>query len=152
MKVICQWQGLQVQHIKVPRLGVKLELQLLSYTTAHGNARSLTHWARPGVEPTSSWILVGFTSAQPQWELLTDDILMWARAPCLFLLLLFLLLLLHFPLGLMNFNFLIIYNSLLYLIILMFILFHIWPARVLSRWTLYTYNISHQFIECFFMV
>ena len=29
-----------------------------TYTTAHGNARSLTHWARPGIEPASSWILV----------------------------------------------------------------------------------------------
>ena len=25
-----------------------------TYTTAHGNTRSLTHWARPGIEPTSS--------------------------------------------------------------------------------------------------
>ena len=30
-----------------------------TYTTAHSNARSLTHWARPGVEHTSSWMLVG---------------------------------------------------------------------------------------------
>ena len=30
----------------------------MTYTTAHCNARSLTHWARPGVQPTSSWILV----------------------------------------------------------------------------------------------
>ena len=29
------------------------------YTTAHGNAGSLTHWARPGIEPASSWFLVG---------------------------------------------------------------------------------------------
>ena len=28
-------------------------------TAAHGNAGSLTHWARPGIEPASSWILVG---------------------------------------------------------------------------------------------
>ena len=27
----------------------------VTYTAAHGNARSLTHWARPGMEPTSSW-------------------------------------------------------------------------------------------------
>ena len=26
----------------------------------HSNAGSLTHWARPGMEPASSWILVGF--------------------------------------------------------------------------------------------
>ena len=28
--------------------------------TAHGNARSLTHWTKPGIKPVSSWILVGF--------------------------------------------------------------------------------------------
>ena len=32
----------------------------VTYTTAQGNVRPLTHWARPGIEPTSSWILVGF--------------------------------------------------------------------------------------------
>ena len=31
-----------------------------TYTTACSNTGSLTHWARPGVEPTSSWMLVGF--------------------------------------------------------------------------------------------
>ena len=30
----------------------------VSYTPAHGNVRFLTHRARPGIEPTSSWILV----------------------------------------------------------------------------------------------
>ena len=29
------------------------------YTTAHGNARCLTHWARPGIKPTTSWLPVG---------------------------------------------------------------------------------------------
>ena len=48
-----------MQHIKVPRLGVKSELQLLAYTTAHSNT------ARPGVEPTSSWMLVGFVTTEP---------------------------------------------------------------------------------------
>ena len=28
----------------------------------HSNTRSLTHWVRPGIEPTSSWILVGFST------------------------------------------------------------------------------------------
>ena len=40
-----------------------------TYTTAHGNAGSLTHWARPGIEPSSSWILVRFPSTEPQREL-----------------------------------------------------------------------------------
>ena len=39
------------------------------HTTAHSNAGSPTHWARPGIEPASSWILVGFISTVPQWEL-----------------------------------------------------------------------------------
>ena len=33
-----------------------------TYTTAHSNAGSLTHWARTGIEPTSSWILVQFVN------------------------------------------------------------------------------------------
>ena len=31
------------RHMEVPRLGVESELQLLAYTTGHGNAGSLTH-------------------------------------------------------------------------------------------------------------
>ena len=31
-----------------------------TYTTAHGNAGSLSHCARPGIEPATSWFLVGF--------------------------------------------------------------------------------------------
>ena len=61
--------------MEVPRLGVSwscscqprpepqqlgIQASSATYTTAHGNARSLTHWARPGIEPTSSWLLVGF--------------------------------------------------------------------------------------------
>ena len=62
--------------MEVPRLRVESELQLQVYTTAtatrdlsrvcdlyaaaHGKVRSLTHWGRPGIEPTSSWVLVGF--------------------------------------------------------------------------------------------
>ena len=67
-------------HMEVPRLGGGLELQLLAYTTvwamsaactaAHSNARSLTHWTGPGMEPTSSWMLVGFVTGEPQQELL----------------------------------------------------------------------------------
>ena len=33
-----------------------------TYIKAHGNAGSLTHWARPGIKPLSSWMLVGFTN------------------------------------------------------------------------------------------
>ena len=37
---------------------------------SHRSARSLIHWVRPGSEPASSWIPVGFITAEPQWELL----------------------------------------------------------------------------------
>ena len=42
---------------------------ILTYATAGGNAKSLTHCMRPGVEFESSWILVRFLPAEPQWEL-----------------------------------------------------------------------------------
>ena len=58
------------QHMEVPRLGVRSELQLLAYTTAQGNSGSLTHSVRPGIKPVSSWILVVFVNTEPQWELL----------------------------------------------------------------------------------
>ena len=41
----------------------------VTYTTAHGNAESLTHWMRPGIKPTISWFLVRFISTVPQQEL-----------------------------------------------------------------------------------
>ena len=79
-----------MQHMNVPRVGVESELQLLAYatttttttatamsdmsisatyTTPCSNGRSLTYWAGPGIEPTPSWMLVSFISAEPQWEL-----------------------------------------------------------------------------------
>ena len=36
---------------------------------SHSNARSLTHWGRPGIEPESSWMLVRFVSCELWWEL-----------------------------------------------------------------------------------
>ena len=71
-------------HMEVPRLGVKTELQLPAFARATamqdpsricdlhhslGNTRSLTHWARPGIEPEISWFLVRFVSTMPRWEL-----------------------------------------------------------------------------------
>ena len=41
----------------------------VTYTTAHGNARSLTHWPRPGIEPTTSWFLDKLITAEPRREL-----------------------------------------------------------------------------------
>ena len=63
--------------MEVPSLQVESELQLLAHTTApvtpdlscildlhtaRSNAGSLTHWARPGIEPTSSWTPVNFVT------------------------------------------------------------------------------------------
>ena len=36
---------------------------------SHSNARSLTHWRRPGIEPASSWILVRSITSEPQQQL-----------------------------------------------------------------------------------
>ena len=63
--IIFCFVGPHLQHI--PRLGIESEPQpqqweiqatSATYTTARGNVGSLTHWARPGIEPVSSWILV----------------------------------------------------------------------------------------------
>ena len=40
----------------------------VTYTTARGNAGSLTHWARPWIKPSTSWFLVRFISPVPQQE------------------------------------------------------------------------------------
>ena len=76
--------GLHPQHTEVLGLGVnwscncrpipqpqkrQIQATTASYTTAHGNAESLTQWTRPGIELTSSWILVGFVTVEPRWEL-----------------------------------------------------------------------------------
>ena len=45
------------------------EPHLLTYTTAHGNAGSLTHWVRPGIKSETLCLLVRFVSAEPWREL-----------------------------------------------------------------------------------
>ena len=39
-----------------------------TYTTAHSNARSITHWARLGIKPATSWTLVRFLTSKTQWK------------------------------------------------------------------------------------
>ena len=71
--------GLHSWHMEVPRLGVKLKLELpayamaqqcqiwavsVTYTIAHSNVGSLTHWVRPGIKPTPSWITVRFVPTE----------------------------------------------------------------------------------------
>ena len=41
----------------------------VTYTTAHSNARSLTHWGGPGNESSSSWMPVRFVTSEPEEEL-----------------------------------------------------------------------------------
>ena len=46
-----------------------IQVTSASYTTVRSSARSLTHWARPGIEPAICWFLVKFVSAAPWQEL-----------------------------------------------------------------------------------
>ena len=48
----------------------QIQASSVMYSTDHANTRSLMHWARPGIKPASSCILVGFVSTVTQWELL----------------------------------------------------------------------------------
>ena len=69
--------GPHPQHMEFPRLGVNQSCSHQpmpqpqqcriwdtsgTYTTAHNNVGSLTHWVRPGIKPTSSWMLVGLVN------------------------------------------------------------------------------------------
>ena len=39
-----------------------IQAEFVTYTTAHGNIGSSTQWTRPGIEPATSWFLVGFVN------------------------------------------------------------------------------------------
>ena len=69
--------GPNLRHMEVPRHGLnqscsrwptpqpqqhRIWAASATYTTAHSNARSLTHWARPRIEPLTSWLLVEFVN------------------------------------------------------------------------------------------
>ena len=77
--------------MEVPRLGVESQLQLPTYAIAtatrevsyiyglHHSSQQhqiQTHWARPGIDPASSWILARFASTVLQWELPMISILL----------------------------------------------------------------------------
>ena len=76
-----------LRHMEVPRPGVKLELQLRpmlqpqqhqmwttseTYAAAWASPGSLTHWARPGIKPTSSqrqhWALNPLSHSESSWN------------------------------------------------------------------------------------
>ena len=46
--------GPHLQHMEIPRI----QAASATNTAVHGNSGSLTHWARRGIIPASSWILV----------------------------------------------------------------------------------------------
>ena len=52
------------------------------YTTAHGNTGYLTHWARPGIEPASSWILVGFITLATMGSPVIENLLSFSTNQC----------------------------------------------------------------------
>ena len=72
-----------LQHMEIPSLGVKLEQQMPAYTTATAlpnlSLVCILHYSSqqcwilnslsPGMEPASSWILVIFSTAEPQQEI-----------------------------------------------------------------------------------
>ena len=66
--------GLHLQHMEVPLCH--------SYSTAHSNTGSLTHWVRPEIKPEASWFLVRFVSTVPWWEL--QDLLFFETTVCSF--------------------------------------------------------------------
>ena len=80
--------GTHPWYMEVSRLGVKSDYRCqpppqlqqcqiratsVTFTTAHANEGSLTHWVRPGIELASSWILVRFITTEPQSELLKRE-------------------------------------------------------------------------------
>ena len=59
----------QIEAVAVGLCHSQIQAMSATYTAVHSNAGSLTHWAKPGIEPASSWTLVRFLTTDPQWEL-----------------------------------------------------------------------------------
>ena len=87
--------GPHLQHMEAPRQGSnqscsrrpmpqpqqhRIQASSVTYTTAQGNAKSLTHWARPRIRPMSSWMLVKFISTAPHQELHNSFFQKWLRS------------------------------------------------------------------------
>ena len=69
----------------------QIQATSVTYATVHSNTRSLTHWARSGIEPTSSCILVRLVTAEPQQEIQGGSFWLWllvseTQVPWIFLL------------------------------------------------------------------
>ena len=66
------WPTPQPQQHQIPAASV-------TYTTARGNTRPLTHGTKSGLEPVSSWILGGFVTTEPPLELLAQWFLRYGK-------------------------------------------------------------------------
>ena len=83
--------GLHPQHVEVPRLGVdRIRAAAACLHQSHSNIGSESHvcnlhrssWQcqilnplrRPGIEPISAWIPVGFLTTEPQWEMRNSEV------------------------------------------------------------------------------
>ena len=84
--------GSHSQHMEVSRLRIKSELQpwpmpqpqqrriwtmSATYTTAHGNASSLTHEVFPEIEPATSWLLLDSFLLRHNGNARTDEYFSW---------------------------------------------------------------------------
>ena len=65
---LCLFQLLEPAHIPWLVAPYHFQSRQRPIHHCHSNAGSLTHRARPWIEPTSSWILVRFVTSEPQWE------------------------------------------------------------------------------------
>ena len=63
----------------------------VTYTTAHSNAESLIHWAGPGIQLSSSWMLVVFANRRAMTGILATSLFFFLSFVFLLLLLLLLL-------------------------------------------------------------
>ena len=50
------------RHMEPEPQQCRIQAASATYTTAHSNAGMSTHWARPGIEPATSWFLIGFVN------------------------------------------------------------------------------------------
>ena len=64
-----QWLNRSCSHRPTPEPQQRrIRAMSATYTTAQGNAGSLTHWARAGTEPATSWFLVRFVKVVPYFK------------------------------------------------------------------------------------
>ena len=63
MKVPSVWSNWSCPCLPIPRpKQLRIQATSMTYAASGGNARSLSHWVRPGMEPTSSGRLVRFVT------------------------------------------------------------------------------------------